>query len=132
MILSNLLLHSAFNANVVGDEHEDTLIQEELKKITLHLCKKGAALCWKWGSPIPKTLQVVHVTSLSYSQSPLTPHSPSVLLYILSPPHTLTYIRLSEGRVYRGIILRWIIGKWDVGARTGSRWLRIGTGGGNL
>jgi len=28
------------------------------------------------------------------------------------------------------IILRWIFRKWDVGARTGSSWLRIGTGGG--
>ena len=30
------------------------------------------------------------------------------------------------------IILRWIFGKWDVGAWTGSIWLRIGTGGGHL
>jgi len=30
------------------------------------------------------------------------------------------------------IILRWIIRKWDVGAWTGSIWLRIGTGGGHL
>jgi hypothetical protein len=29
------------------------------------------------------------------------------------------------------IILSWIYGKWDVGAWTGSNWLRIGTGGGN-
>jgi len=29
------------------------------------------------------------------------------------------------------IILRWILRKWDVGVYTGSRWLRIGTGGGN-
>jgi hypothetical protein len=28
------------------------------------------------------------------------------------------------------IILRWIFKKWDVGACTGSIWLRIGTGGG--
>ena len=27
------------------------------------------------------------------------------------------------------IILRWIFSKWDVGAWTGSSWLRIGTGG---
>jgi len=27
------------------------------------------------------------------------------------------------------IILRWILRQWDVGAWTGSRWLRIGTGG---
>jgi len=27
------------------------------------------------------------------------------------------------------IIFRWIFGKWDVGALTGSIWLRIGTGG---
>jgi hypothetical protein len=26
-------------------------------------------------------------------------------------------------------ILRWIFRKWDVGVRTGSNWLRIGTGG---
>jgi hypothetical protein len=30
------------------------------------------------------------------------------------------------------IILRWIFRKWDVGARTGSIWLRIGTGGNHL
>jgi hypothetical protein len=30
------------------------------------------------------------------------------------------------------IILRWIFRKWDVGAGTGSIWLRIGTGGGHL
>jgi len=30
------------------------------------------------------------------------------------------------------IILRWIFRKWDVGAWTGSSWLRIGTGGGRL
>jgi len=28
-------------------------------------------------------------------------------------------------------ILRWIFRKWDVGAWTGSIWLRIGTGGGH-
>jgi hypothetical protein len=31
-----------------------------------------------------------------------------------------------------GRILRWIFRKWDVRARTGSIWLRIGTGGGQL
>jgi len=30
------------------------------------------------------------------------------------------------------IILRWIFRKWAVGAWTGSSWLRIGTGGGQL
>jgi len=30
------------------------------------------------------------------------------------------------------IILIWIFRKWDVGVRTGSNWLRIGTGGGHL
>ena len=30
------------------------------------------------------------------------------------------------------IILRWIFRKWDVGAWTGSSWLRIGTGGRHL
>jgi len=33
---------------------------------------------------------------------------------------------------YGRIILRWIFRKWDVGVWTGSSWLRIGTGGGNL
>jgi hypothetical protein len=28
------------------------------------------------------------------------------------------------------IILRWSFRRWDVGAKTGSVWLRIGTGGG--
>ena len=30
------------------------------------------------------------------------------------------------------IILSWNFRKWDVGVRTGSSWLRIGTGGGHL
>jgi hypothetical protein len=30
------------------------------------------------------------------------------------------------------IIFKWIFKKWDVGAWTGSIWLRIGTGGGHL
>jgi hypothetical protein len=30
------------------------------------------------------------------------------------------------------IILRWIFRKWNIGAWTGSSWLRIGTGGGHL
>jgi len=30
------------------------------------------------------------------------------------------------------MILRWIFRKWDVGAWTGTSWLRIGTGGGHL
>jgi hypothetical protein len=34
--------------------------------------------------------------------------------------------------VYGMIILRWIFRKWYVGLRTGSSWLRIGTGGENL
>jgi len=32
----------------------------------------------------------------------------------------------------REIILRCIFRKWDVGIWTGSRWIRIGTGGGHL
>jgi hypothetical protein len=30
------------------------------------------------------------------------------------------------------IILRWIFREWDVGVRTGSSWLKIGTGGGHV
>jgi len=30
------------------------------------------------------------------------------------------------------IILRWLFRKWDVKARTGFIWFRIGTGGGHL
>jgi hypothetical protein len=30
------------------------------------------------------------------------------------------------------IIIRWIFSKWDVRARTGLNWLRIGTGDGHL
>jgi len=30
------------------------------------------------------------------------------------------------------IIFRWVFRKWDVGAWTGSSWLRIGTGGEHL
>jgi len=31
-----------------------------------------------------------------------------------------------------GIVLRWLIRKWDVGVWTGSSWLRIGSGGRHL
>ena len=39
---------------------------------------------------------------------------------------------LGRPRRRRGIILRWIFRKWDVGVWTGSSWLSIGTGGGLL
>ena len=39
---------------------------------------------------------------------------------------------LEDAGVDGQIILKWIFRKWDVGARTGSSWLRIGTGGGHL
>jgi hypothetical protein len=36
---------------------------------------------------------------------------------------------LGDPGVDGSLILRWIFRKWDVGVRTGSSWLRIGTGG---
>jgi hypothetical protein len=42
-----------------------------------------------------------------------------------------SYLRVDTG-VDGRIILRWMFRKWDVGARTGSRWLWIGTGRGHL
>jgi hypothetical protein len=39
---------------------------------------------------------------------------------------------LEDPSVDGRITLRWIFRKWDVGAWTGSIWLRIGTGGGHL
>jgi len=39
---------------------------------------------------------------------------------------------LGDPGVDGGMILRWIFRKWDVEVRTGSSWLRIGTGGGHL
>ena len=39
---------------------------------------------------------------------------------------------LEDPGVDGGIILRWIFGKWNVGAWTGPIWFRIGTGGGHL
>jgi len=45
--------------------------------------------------------------------------------------HLFTH-HLRASSVDGRIILRWIFRKWDVGTWTGSSWLRIGTGGGNL
>jgi len=39
---------------------------------------------------------------------------------------------LKDPGIDEKIILRWIFRKWDVGVRTGSSWLRKGTGGGHL
>ena len=39
---------------------------------------------------------------------------------------------LGDPGVNGAIILRWIFRKWDVGAWTGSSWLRIGAGGGHF
>jgi len=39
---------------------------------------------------------------------------------------------LEDPGVVGWIILRWIFMKWDVEVWTGSSWLRLGTGGGNL
>jgi len=39
---------------------------------------------------------------------------------------------LEDPDVDDGITLRWPFEKWDVGAWTGSSWLRIRRGGGNL
>ena len=39
---------------------------------------------------------------------------------------------LGDPRVDGRIILRWIFGSGDAGVWTGSRWLKVGTGGGHL
>ena len=39
---------------------------------------------------------------------------------------------LGRPRLRWGIVLRWILRKWDVGVWTGSNWLRIETHGGYL
>jgi hypothetical protein len=39
---------------------------------------------------------------------------------------------LEDPDVDMRVILRWNFRKWDVGVWSGSRWFRIGTGGGHL
>ena len=41
-------------------------------------------------------------------------------------------VHLGDPGVERRILLRWISRKWDVGVWTGSSWLRVGTGGGQM
>jgi hypothetical protein len=41
-------------------------------------------------------------------------------------------VHLKDTGVDGRILLRWIFMKWNVGAWTGSSWLKIGTGGGLL
>ena len=49
-----------------------------------NLSKKGAEMCWKWGSPTNQNLQLVYVTSFTHSEPPLTQLSrPALLLYHL-------------------------------------------------
>jgi len=49
---------------------------------------------------------------------------------LLGKPHGKN--NLGDPGVDGRIILRWIFKKWGVRVWTGSIWLRIGTGGGNL
>ena len=49
-----------------------------------------------------------------------------------SPNIVQEIVHLEDPGVDGNIILRCIFRKWDVGVWTGSIWLRIGTGGGNL
>jgi len=49
-----------------------------------------------------------------------------------SPNIVQERVHLEDPGVDGNIILRCIFRKWDVGVWTGSIWLRIGTGGGNL
>jgi hypothetical protein len=39
---------------------------------------------------------------------------------------------LEDPDVEERILLRWVFRKWDMGACTGSIWLRVGTCGGNM
>jgi hypothetical protein len=61
-----------------------------------------------------------------------------VMLMVRGETYTGLVGKLGEGdhlgdqSVDGRIILRWIFRKWDFGLRTGSSWLKIGTGGGHL
>jgi len=41
-------------------------------------------------------------------------------------------VHLGDAGVDGTIVMRWIFRKWDVGVRTGSSWLGIGTDGGHV
>jgi len=55
------------------------------------------------------------------------------VLHVLEEHYIIMAIVCLAGISFFGrIILIWIFRKWDVRVWTGSSWLRIGTGGGNL
>ena len=51
-------------------------------------------------------------------------------------PGLILWYDISNGKgtrdLVRGMLVRWIFRKWDVGVWTGSSWLRVGIGGGHL
>jgi hypothetical protein len=59
-------------------------------------------------------------------------HYKGYVMYILYFNTLRERVHLEDPGVDGRIILRWIFRKWDVRLWTGSSWLRIGTGGGQL
>ena len=89
-------------------------------------------LCgWNVHRRWPRSLRIFHGAWLCWPRA-LSDLCHLNLLAVLITDNLRERDHLGDPGVNRRIILSWVFRTWDVGVGTGSIWLRIWTGGGNL